>query len=85
MTAIGGTPRKAPRPTQPQWVVQRAPSTNEFLLLSRDDKDVLFLSWIGDPNAATKFDSKFAAKARTRDFDDIPPSRVFKPLEAHHG
>ena len=39
------------------------------------------LAWIGDPNAATKFNSKYEAKSRTRDMEDIPASRVFHTLE----
>lgn len=62
------------RPTQPQFVVQLSPNHNEYLLMGEE------LEWVGDPNAATKFDSKFAAKSRVRDLADVPYGRVFKEL-----
>ena len=33
-----------------------------------------------DPNAATQFTSKYAAKARTRELADVPETRCFKEL-----
>lgn len=81
MIAIGGKPRKAQRPEQPQVVVQRAPFTNEFMLFGTDDKGFLTVTWIGDPNAATKFNSKYEAKSRIRDMENVPESRVLKMLE----
>lgn len=81
MVAIGGKPRKAKLPAQPQVVVQRAQSVNEFALFSTDDKGMTVLTWIGDPNAASKFNSKYEAKARIRDMEDVPESRVLKLLE----
>lgn len=81
MTAIGGKPRKKALPTQPQFVLQRAAFTNEYALFATDDKSALIVTWIGDPNAATKFNSKYEAKSRTRDMENIPETRVFKALE----
>jgi hypothetical protein len=81
MVAIGGKPRKAKLPSQPQVVVQRAAFTNEFALFSADDKGMTIITWIGDPNAATKFNSKYEAKSRVRDMHDVPDSRVFKVLQ----
>lgn len=81
MTTIGGKPRKAKRPSQPQIVVQRGLFTNEFARIDLDDKGLAHLNWIGDPNAATKFNSKYEAKARVREMENVPESRVFKTLE----
>jgi hypothetical protein len=81
MIAIGGTPRKAKLPAQPQVVVQRAPFTNEFALFGADDKGLTIITWIGDPNAATKFNSKYEAKARVREMEDVPETRAFMALE----
>jgi hypothetical protein len=81
MTAIGGKPRKAKLPSQPQVVIQRAPFTNEFALFGADDRGNATVAWIGDPNAATKFNSKFEAKSRTREMEDVPSTRAFKTLE----
>jgi hypothetical protein len=78
---IGGTPRKKSLPTQPQFVVQEAPFTNRFAVLGTDEKNNLVISWTGDPNAATKFNSKYEAKSRTREIADIPETRLFKSLE----
>lgn len=83
MLTIGGKPRKAKLPSQPQVVVQRAAFTNEFALLSTDDKGLAHITWIGDPNAATKFNSKYEAKSRVREWENVPESRVFKMLETH--
>lgn len=82
MVAIGGKPRKKSLPTQPQFVVQEAPFTNRYVLLSTDEKGNLVIGWIGDPNAATKFNSKYEAKSRVRGMENIPETRVFKALEA---
>jgi hypothetical protein len=81
MATIGSKPRKKSLPTQPQFVVQEAPFTNRFALLRTDEKGNLIIGWIGDPNAATKFNSKYEAKSRTRELSDIPETRVFKALE----
>ncbi len=80
MTTIGGK-TKTKKPTQPQYVVQLAPHLNEFarLIYDEDHQEVL-VDWIGDPNAATKFDSKYAAKARMREFEDVPATRCFREL-----
>lgn len=82
MTTIGGK-TKTVKPTQPQYVVQLAPHLNEFAKLeySINLNDVV-VYWIGDPNAATKFDSKYAAKARMREFEDVPATRCFRELTA---
>ncbi len=84
MIAIGGKAKKAKLPAQPQVVIQRANFTNEFALIGVDDKHHVTLTWIGDPNAATKFNSKYEAKNRTREIADIPDSRVFKVLIKEH-
>lgn len=81
MVAIGGKSRKAKLPSQPQVVVQRAAFTNEFALFGMDDKGLTVLTWIGDPNAATKFNSKYEAKSRVREMEDVPETRVFKVME----
>jgi hypothetical protein len=81
MIAIGGKPRKAKLPAQPQVVVQRAPFTNEFALIGADDKGLTTITWIGDPNGATKFSSKYEAKSRVREMEDVPETRVFKVME----
>ena len=78
MPTIGGK-TKTIKPTQPQYVVQLAPHLNEFAKLEYVDNEVV-VKWIGDPNAATKFDSKYAAKARIREFEDAPATRCFKEL-----
>jgi hypothetical protein len=80
MTAIGGKPRKAKLPSQPQVVVQRAAFTNEFALFSTVTGATV-ITWIGDPNAATKFSSKYEAKSRVREMEDVPETRVFKVLD----
>lgn len=81
MVAIGGKTKKAKAPTQPQFVIQTAEGVNLFARLHNDDKGEMHVLWIGDPNAATKFDSKCQAKFRTREIHNIPETRVFKPLE----
>lgn len=78
---IGGKTKKAKLPAQPQVIVQRAPSANEFALFGADDKGLTIITWIGDPNAATKFNSKYEAKSRVREMEDVPETRVFKVLE----
>ncbi len=70
---IGGK-SKAIKPTKPQFVVQLSPNHNEYLKLGSE------IEWVGDPNAATKFDSKYAAKTRVRDLEDVPETRCFKEL-----
>jgi hypothetical protein len=81
MTAIGGKHRKAKLPTQPQVVIQASADRNEYAKLGMDDQQRATLAWIGDPNAATKFDSRYSAKFRTREIDGIPETRVFHTLE----
>ncbi len=77
MTAIGGKYIKRLKPAQPQYVVQKGVAhfdKNLYLKLGNE------LEWVGDPNAATKFDSKYAAKCRVRELADVPDGRVFKEL-----
>lgn len=81
MVTIGGKPRKAKLPSQPQVVVQRAPFTNEFALLGVDAGGLTTITWIGDPNGATKFNSRYEAKSRVREMSDVPETRAFKVLE----
>lgn len=71
---IGGKSKKPARATQPQFVVQSAPTINLYLKLGAE------IEWVGDPNAATKFDSKYAAKTRVRELVDVPDVRCFKEL-----
>lgn len=79
MTAIGGQTR-AKKPTQPQFVVQIADHINEYAVLKIDDAGVWHINWVGDPNSATKFNSKYEAKARIREIENIPTTRCFKVL-----
>lgn len=81
MTTIGGKHRKPKLPTQPQFVVQAAAHLNQYAVFGADDKGHMTISWIGDPNAATKFNSRYEAKLRSREFDNVPETRVFKVLE----
>jgi hypothetical protein len=81
MTTIGGKSRKAQKPTKPQVVVQAASHVNQFAVLGTDEVGCTTIAWSGDPEAATKFDSKYAAKTRIRELLDIPASRVFHTLE----
>lgn len=81
MTAIGGKHRQQKRPTQPQFVVQASADVNEYAVIGMDEKNHAALGWIGDPNAATKFNSKYEAKARVRDMEDVPATRVFFMLK----
>lgn len=76
---IGGK-TKIFKPTQPQFVVQLAEGHNEYMKLVASDSELL-VTWVGDPNAATKFDSKYSAKSRVRDIDNIPGTRCFKALD----
>ncbi len=76
MTIIGG-PRKIVRAAQPQYVVRASAHTNEYLLLKTNDRGQLHAEWIGDPNAATKFDSRYQAKERTRELENVPDTRLF--------
>ena len=85
MVTIGGKTKKPHAPIQPQYVVQVANHINEYLLIGSDDRGNILLSWIGDPNAATKFDSKYAAKARVREMENVPETRCFKQLEQKRG
>lgn len=84
MTVIGGKHRKPKLPSQPQIVIQLAANLNSFAVLGMDEKQHATLSWIGDPNAATKFNSKYEAKSRTRDMADIPETRVFQCWRKRH-
>jgi hypothetical protein len=81
MVAIGGKSRKPQLPSQPQVVVQRSDAANEFARFGRDDKGLTTIEWIGDPNAASKFNSKYEAKCRVREMADVPETRIFKVLE----
>lgn len=80
MTAIGGKTKTKAKPTQPQFVVQLAPHLNQYALFKLDDEGELHINWVGDPNSATKFDSRFAAKYRVREYDNVPATRCFKEL-----
>lgn len=79
---IGGKTRKPAVPTKPQVVIQRGVGLNEYAQIGMDEKSNVTLAWVGDPNAATKYDSRYDAKFRTRHIDDIPQARVFRILEA---
>jgi hypothetical protein len=81
MTTIGGKHRKPKLPSHPQVVIQWAPNANRFATFGVDSEGHTIVAWIGDPNAATKFDSKYSAKSRTREIADIPETRVFHTLE----
>jgi hypothetical protein len=81
MVTIGGKHRKPKLPSQPQVVIQLAPDSNQYAKLGIDEEQRATIAWIGDPNAATKFNSRYEAKSRTRDMADIPDSRVFRELE----
>ncbi len=80
MTTIGGKPRKPAAPTKPQVVIQRGFGLNEYALIGTDDKSNTTLAWVGDPNSATKYDSRYDAKFRTRHIADIPENRAFLTL-----
>ena len=80
MTAIGGKHRTPKLPSQPQFVIQLAPHVNDYAVIGMDDHGMATLAWIGDPNAATKFNSKYEAKSRTRDMADIPATRMFRTV-----
>jgi hypothetical protein len=81
MVTIGGKGKKPHKPTKPQFVIQRGYGLNEYAAISADSEGHVTLAWVGDPNAATKYDSKYNAKFRTAAIDDIPENRVFKELE----
>ena len=80
MVTIGGKHRKPKLPSQPQVVIQLAAHLNQYAAIGMDGDQRATLAWIGDPNAATKFNSKYEAKTRVRDFADIPSTRVFHTL-----
>ena len=82
MVTIGGKARKPKVPTKPQVVIQRGFGLNEYALIGSDDRQNITIAWVGDPNAATKFESKYDAKNRTRHIGDIPENRSFRVLEA---
>lgn len=79
MTAIGGK-HKIKLATQPQYVVQAAEHVNEYAVFKTDAAGKLMVQWVGDPNSATKFDSKYQAKFRTRELDNVPQTRCFRQL-----
>jgi hypothetical protein len=81
MTAIGGKSRRPDAPTQPQYVIQFAEGLNQFARVGVNVLGHAVLAWVGDPNAATKFDSKYQAKYRAREMEDIPATRVFHMIE----
>jgi hypothetical protein len=81
MAQIGGKTRKPKAPAKPQVVIQRGFGLNEYALIGMDEKSNATLNWVGDPNAATKYDSKYDAKFRTRHIEDIPGTRVFRVLD----
>lgn len=76
---IGGTKRKPLKATQPMFVVQKGYLANEYLKLVYEAGSIN-IEWVGDPNAATQFSSKYAAKARIRELADVPETRCFKEL-----
>lgn len=81
MVTIGGKSRQPKAPAKPQVVIQRGFGLNEYAIVGMDEKNNVTLAWVGDPNAATKYDSRYDAKARTRHIDDIPENRTFRVLE----
>lgn len=81
MATIGGKTRKQKAPSKPQVVIQRGPDLNEYALIKMDEKSNITLAWVGDPNSATKYGSKYDAKNKTRHIDDIPESRLFRVLD----
>jgi hypothetical protein len=81
MVTIGGKARKPKTPAKPQVVIQRGFGLNEYALIGMDEKSNVTLAWVGDPNSATKYDSRYDAKFRTRLIGDIPENRMFRVLE----
>ena len=75
---IGGK-TKILKATQPQFVVQLSDNLNSFAKLEYINGEVI-VKWVGDPNAATQFTSKYAAKTRVRELVDVPETRCFKEL-----
>lgn len=61
-------------------MVESGFGTNEYLKFTGAIDGALHITWIGDANAATQFASKFAAKSRIRDLEDISAGRVIKEL-----
>lgn len=84
MVTIGGKTKKPKAATKPQVVIQRGFGLNEYALIGADEYSNITLAWVGDPNAATKFDSKYDAKNRTSHIADIPDNRSFRILETRH-
>ena len=76
---IGGKTKKAHKATQPQFVVQESYGANSYLKFIADDSGLVF-TWTSDPQEATKFDSKYAAKERIRDIIGMPTTLCFKEL-----
>lgn len=80
MVTIGGK-SKVKASDKPEVVIQRGMGVNEYALFGIDEKTKQStIDWVGDPNAATKFNSKFEAKSRTREIDNIPAGRTFRVL-----
>jgi len=61
------------------FVVQESYGANSYLKFVADDSGLAF-TWTSDPQEATKFDSKYAAKERVRDIDGLPATPCFKEL-----
>lgn len=76
---IGGK-TKPKKPTQPQFVVQAAEHVNEYALFKTGTTGHINITWVGDPNSATKFDSKYQAKSRVREIENVPTTRCFRKL-----
>lgn len=76
---IGGTKRKLLKATQPMFVVQKGYFANEYMKLVYEAGSIN-IEWVGDPNAATQFSSKYAAKTRVRELADVPMTRCFKEV-----
>ena len=79
MVQIGGKTKKTAKAAQPQFVVQESYGANSYLKFIADDSGLAF-TWTSDPNDATKFDSKYAAKERVRDIEGLSATRCFKEL-----
>jgi hypothetical protein len=76
---IGGKIKRK-TPAQPQFVVQRTALANEYMKIAHNEDGEMEINWVGDPNAATQFDSKYHAKSRVRELMDVPETRCFKEL-----
>ena len=80
MAQIGGKIKKAPKASQPQFVVESSYGSNQFMKFVTQEDGSLTITWTGDANEATQFTSKFAAKSRICEIDGIPAGRVIKEL-----